>query len=164
MRRVSILFLRFQDFGIILRIIPFEEEKYIITVLTKENGVYQGMTNRSLPVWTVIEGKWSSRTQTLGDWVCEEISCPQYDDYQMLRTLQMISSLLCYVLPSRHPYPRIYGALMQYKNTIQFLDLLVLILCEIGDGQPTLLPGDDKEKLEFILNMFEKQCGWKYSG
>ena len=158
------VFLRFQDFGIILRIIPFEEEKYIITVLTKENGVYQGMTNKSLPVWTVIDGHWSSRTQTLGYWTYEEVSCPQYDDYRMLQTFQILSSLLCHVLPSHHPYPVIYEVLTHYKNTAQFVDLLVIILCEIGYGIPALLPEDEHEKLQFVLYMFEKECGWKRAG
>jgi len=153
--------LRFQDFGIILRIIPFEEEKYITTVLTEKNGVYPGVTNRSIPVWTVIDGHWSSRTQKLGYWTCEEVSSALYGDYQMSLTLQVLSSLLCYVLPQRHPYPAIYRALTCYKDSSQFTDLLFLILDEIGYGVVDTLPEDNNKKLQFVLQMFEKHCGWK---
>ncbi|MEK7654631.1 MAG: hypothetical protein AAB323_00020 [Pseudomonadota bacterium] len=153
--------MRFQDCGIVLRIIPFEEEKYIITVLTAQNGVYQGMTNQSLPVWTHINGHWSSRTQTLGYWTWEEMSCPDYTDYQMLLTLQILSSLLCHVLPVRHPYPAIYEALSLYKETAQFSDLLCLILEEIGYGIAETLPSDPKAKEKLVLDLFTKHCGWR---
>jgi recombinational DNA repair protein (RecF pathway) len=159
MRRVNIIVLRFQDQGVVLRIIPFEEAKYIITVLTKQNGVYQGMTDQSIPVWTHIKGQWSSRTQTLGYWTWEEVSCPHYADYQMLLTLQTLSSLLCHVLPVRHPYPAIYEALLIYKDTTQFADLLFLILDEIGYGVSAPSPVENKVKQ--ALNLFEKHCGWK---
>lgn len=151
--------MRFQDHGIVLRIIPFEEAKYIITVLTKQNGVYQGMTNQSIPVWTQMNGHWSSRTQTLGYWAWEEVSCPQYTDYQMLLTLQTLSSLLCHVLPARHPYPMIYEALLCYKDVAQFGNLLFLILEEIGYGVAASLPGEDR--VQIALNLFGKHCGWK---
>lgn len=153
--------MRFQDCGIVLRIIPFEEAKYIITVLTKQNGVYQGMTHQSVPLWTQIDGHWSSRTQTLGYWAWEEVSCPHYVDYQMLLTLQILSSLLCHILPSRHPYALIYEVLVRYKNADQFADLLFLILDEIGYGVATALPIDPKEKENMALDLFAKHCGWR---
>jgi recombinational DNA repair protein (RecF pathway) len=158
---VSILILRFQDYGIVLRIIPFEEAKYIITVLTKQNGIYQGMTDQSIPIWTHMNGHWSSRTQTLGYWACEEVSCLQYTDYQMLLSLQTLSSLLCHVLPSRHPYSAIYEALLLYKDIAQFSDLLFLILEEIGYGVGIPSTADPKEKVQLALNLFTKHCGWK---
>ena len=153
--------MRFQDCGIVLRIIPFEEEKYIITVLTKQNGVYQGMTDQSLQVWTHINGHWSSRTQTLGYWTWEEISCPQHGEYQMLLTLQTLSGLLCHVLPLRHPYPAIYETLSLYKDTAQFADLLFLILEEIGYGMAGALPSDPKAKEKLALDLFKRHCGWR---
>lgn len=155
------LVLRFQDQGIVLRIIPFEEAKYIITVLTKQNGVYQGMANQFVPVWTHIDGHWSSRTQTLGYWTLEEVSCPHYTEYQMLLNLQILSNLLCHVLPSRHSYPLIYEALLLCKNASQFPNLLLLILKEIGYGVTGPLPTDFKEKESLALDLFAKHCGWR---
>lgn len=153
--------LRFQDYGIVLRIIPFEEAKYIITVLTKQNGVYQGVTDQSIPVWTHIHGHWISRTQKLGYWSWEEMACRHGDNHHMLLTLQTLSSLLCYVLPARHPYPSIYEGLINYRSETQFVDLLFLILQEVGYGVAIPEQEDRNEKIDFAFRLFEKHCGWK---
>lgn len=78
--------------------------------------------------------------------------------------MQTLSGLLCHVLPSRHPYPAIYKALMGYKDAAQFSDLLFLILNEIGYGVEIIVPTDPKAKENLALDLFAQHCGWRRQG
>ncbi len=153
--------MRFQDYGVILRIISFEETKFIITVLTRENGIYPGLTDTTSSVWTHIYGEWSSRTQTLGYWSWEEAYTKNVSDYKTLLSIQTVCSLLSQILPERHPYPALYDALANYFDIAQFPDLLFSILEETGYGFTGNMPDKTEQRVSLAFELLSKHFGFK---
>lgn len=168
MRRFNIVTVRFQDEGIILRIIPFGETKRIITVFTKNHGVYQGMSDFNFSALTMVQCRWSSRTQGLGYWQLEEIIQPKRTeiDAKNIYLHQLIYQLLCdllyHVLPPHHPYTLIFNNLSNYLNNHStpddFVVLLYLILHETGYGPNHVSPKNLNAAFQHVMELFEQHC------
>ncbi len=117
------------DIGILLGYRRYGESFFILSILTKDHGLYKGLFRPSkkhnvlLQIGNVLSVKWQARLQdSLGRFSCELVSsyfdyC--FDDNLKLLVLKSFSSLLLSCLPEREIHKNIYKSCMKFLLSLK---------------------------------------------
>lgn len=136
--------------AIILKQAPFNDEKLLCSLLSKDFGLYKGLVNinkktrNQIQIGNIVSTTWRARLpEHLGNFYCEllkPLSIIILNDNLKLSSVLSFASLLNTSLPERVCEPKIFSALLEYLLNLkeetewlkQYLFLELELLKELG--------------------------------
>ncbi|MGL4825808.1 MAG: DNA repair protein RecO [Alphaproteobacteria bacterium] len=148
--------MKWQADGIILEVLSYGENAYLVEIFTQTHGKYRGICRKNkksptmLQVGRFLKANWKARLESqLGTWTLEDhVLQPIRFAYLLenplgLTALLSISSLCKDLIPERQLYPNLYKAFQTVLQTLNappkhliyvFLRFKLLLLKELGYG------------------------------
>ncbi len=133
--------------ALVLSIQTIGERAFVISVLTKNNGLCRGVFKgkKAPQIADVVFVRWQARlNEQLGTFYLEHlqsIAAPFLDDWKRLCAIKSLCAILNDALPERQSYQKLYEHVFQFLNDLEsdsflqsYLFLELFLLSELGFG------------------------------
>jgi DNA repair protein RecO (recombination protein O) len=164
--------MQWNDEGIVLAARPLNENGLIVTLLTKEHGVHNGLVRgtrkhgSTCQIGNHLDATWKARLEDqLGFYTLEHKTAYAslvMDDSLKLSALTSLSSLISRTLPERDPHPQLYDGCLTFLHDLvhqdasqylaDYIELELAILGDLGYGLDLgeCAAGGDKTQLSYV--------------